>query len=487
MDDEFKIRLISGLRWAVLSKILTQALTWVITFIVFRILTPADYGLVAMVSAITALLSMVSELGFGAALIQSNNLTKRQIGAIYGFSLSLNSIITTTLYLNASLISEFYSDPRLEKIIQIYSLQFIISAIAIVGDSMLRREMRFKLVATIDTVSAISASLCTLTLAYFEFSYWSLIFGNLFGISVRTIAIQFLSKYWVYPNFNFKESFSLLAFSSQTAGSRFLSFAFSQADVLIGGRFLSKDALGVYSVAMHLATLPMSKILPIANEILYPSVSNLNREGTYNSEYTLRTLALTSYLLTPLLWGLASVSPILVPLLLGDKWTDAVTPLQIVCIALPIRAVGILISTFISALGRPDINLKAAVTGAVLLIPGFIIGANYGPIGLATSWLIILPFMVYINISRAKDVLKFKLFDLIIRLKHSLIGSAIMYFIVSGLITGLQEHANHTLILLTSVIAGALFYTLWIRTFDNNAFSTIILLIRNKQPSIVSK
>ena len=480
MDKKFKARIISGLRWAVLSKVITQLITWIITFIVFRILTPEDYGLIAMVSAVTALLSMVSELGFGAALIQSSNLTNRKIGAVYGFSLCINFFLTVSLFALAPIISSFYNETRLERIIQIYSFQFLIGSIALVGDSTLRREMKFKTVATIDTISAIAAALCTLILASIEFSYWSLVLGNLFGISIRTIVTVALSKQWIFPNFHFSESFSLLAFSSQTAGSRFLSFAFSQADVLIGGKFLSKEALGVYSVSMHLATMPMNKILPIANEILYPTVSALRRDGKYNSVYTLRILALTSYIITPLLWGLASIAPIAIPFLLGDKWIDAIVPLQIVCIALPVRAVGILISTFVSALGRPDINLKATITGALLLPPGFLIGAHYGPIGLATAWLTILPLMVYINVTRAKCVLEFKTTELAAHLKGSFIGAALMLVVVSGATPILKNILHPAALLVTLITTGFISYIFWLRKFDNDALKTIILLIKNK-------
>jgi len=263
---QIRDRFLHGLKWSAIGKLLSQLLSWGSTVVVMRLLHTSDYGLMAMTMMVITLLSNLNEFGFGSALVRGETLDRRVCGAVFGAMLAVATVLNLALWLCAAPLAAFFNDPRLAELLRPAGLIFLIAALSTVPESVLRREMDFKAIAYADIASVIATSLSALGLAYAGHGVWALLLANLLGASVRTLLLHVQSHTRVWPNADFQRLHGLLAYVSNLTASRFTWWFMSQVDVLIGAKLLSTAALGLYSVALTLAQLPLQKSMQVIPE-----------------------------------------------------------------------------------------------------------------------------------------------------------------------------------------------------------------------------
>lgn len=424
-----------------------------------RILSPQDYGIAAMSATMIALISLISEFGFGTAIVQAKSITRQQVESVFGASLVFNISGYAILFAASPFAAEFFRDQRLITVIQISGLGLILSALATTPDALLRRDLNFKSIALIDLASTVAGSSLTLLLAYNNFQFWALVWGPIGAVTIRTLLLHINIGTLILPSLKIRPAMSLIKFGGQVAIARTAGYAVTQCDIIFAGRFLGKEALGIYSVALDLALMPVNKIMSLVNQVSLSALSKSSRERPEENGRALLTgLKLVSYVTFPFLWALAALAPWLIPGLLGTKWLDAVYPLQIICLALPIRVISNFVSTATVSFGRPDIEVRDKLTSAVVFPACFFIGVQSGVEGLAYAWVIALPLSTAINLFRTQ-----KAFGV----GHRLVGKAVLnatligaaMVIVITLLAHLIADAVHVWLLIPIVsIAGAVVY-----------------------------
>jgi len=463
-----KNQIVSSLRWNALAKLGGQLISWAITLFVIRLLAPADYGLLAMANVVVGLLSMVAEMGFGATLVQAANLEPRQIRQVWGAALILNAGLCGLMLVAAPGIALFYDEPRLTLVVRVISTQFLINAIGLVPDAMLRRSLEFKRLSILEMATAVLGNVVTLGLAILDQGVWALVLGGVVAGLVRAAALHVARPVRLWPSFGFGHARRLVSFGATLTLSRVLSFVFSQADILIGGKVLGKDALGSYSVAMHLATLPMQRVSSVINEIAFSAFAKIQGDRdaiTSNLRLAVRLIALTAF---PALWGLALIAPELVRLVMGPRWQDVILPLQIIALTVPIRMIGTLVTTATSSVGRVDVSMMTALVGTVLAIPMFLYAAQYGIVGMSLVWVVLAPAMVAYNLYRALPVLRVSTRRICADLLRPTLTSLAMAAAVIGVRTQLAT-VGDTLRLVVLVGTGIATYLLATALFNRAA------------------
>ncbi|MDM4764894.1 lipopolysaccharide biosynthesis protein [Pelomonas sp. SE-A7] len=396
---------LQGLRWTAASRLGSQIISWVGTIYVMRTLSPQDYGLSAICTAVLSIVAMAAEFGIGAGIVQAERLDKAQMRSIFGASILFSLSGAALVALLAPALAAFYQAPEAAPLIQIAALQLVMAPLSAMSDAQLRRDLRFRGSSVIEVVVALAATLTTAGMAWKGYGVWSLIIGPLAGTLARVVLLNLLVPLNLWPSFKLGAAKGLIGFGFKVALSRVASYVFGQSDVLIAGRMLSKNALGEYSVAMHLAMLPVSRVMSVVNQVTYPVIAQLHREAAPLRPALLMGLRLVAYVVVPVLWGLAALSPWLIPALLGPNWGGAVAPLQIVSVALPLRLLSVLQSSAIQGTGHAGIDLRNSITGVILMPCCFLIGGYFGAQGLALAWLIGLPLLVGQNIQRSSAVL----------------------------------------------------------------------------------
>ena len=428
-----KAQVMSALRWSAVAKMGGQLINWAITLFVMRLLAPADYGLVAMLSLIFMFLGMLGDMGFGSSITQSPTLETREIRQTFGAALLVNAAICAMLIAGAPAIAAFYGEPRLVDMTRVAALGFIGSGMVPVYSGLLQREMRFRTSARIEIVSGIVGNLATLGFALGHFGPWSLILGTLVANPVRVAMFFASASTFHWPSFRFGDTRRLWTFGGNVLLTRVVWYWSSQADILIAGKCLGKEALGLYSVAVHLASLPMQRAAGIINGVAFAAFAKIQHDPRAVAHNTRLGVRLMAFVTFPVLWGIGAVAPELVQIAIGPAWVDSILPLTLVALTIPFRMIGSIVSTTVMSMGRVDIAMWTTVAGACVAPPLFYIGSRYGIVGLSMAWLVVTPILFALNMFRALPILGLSVSQVAAEMWRPLLISAIMFVAVEAL------------------------------------------------------
>lgn len=416
---------VTGLKWTGAAKLAGQVAAWLITLFVLRLLVPQDYGLMAISSVVIAVSATVAELGLGTSIVQSPALAKRELEQVAGLAIVLNLSIGSIVMLLATWASSLFHEQRLTGVIQLSALQFLFAALSTVPEAIAYRDMRFKWLAWLDLGSGLLAGLTTLGLAVAGAGVWSLVIGGLAGSGMRTGLL--VGDTFIRPTFRLGGVRRHAVFGGSIAISRLAWQLVNRADVLIAGRYLAPELVGLYSVSLHLATLPMQKIMSIVNQVSLPTIARLQGDPTRLRERLLFALRLLNFVILPLTWGVSAVAPEFIALVLGPKWTAAVFPLQIASLIVPLSMTSSIVSTATVGLGAAVLNLRNTLINAVILPAAFLVGVRWGIVGLAASGFVGMLVILALTLPRMCKVVGLDVRDLVRAGFAPMIAGAAMY------------------------------------------------------------
>ena len=452
-----------ALKWTGIAKLGGQVVTWAITLVVLRLLEPADYGLMALVSVVISVLMNVSEMGLGSSVVQAQQFGGDEVARVNGLVIALNVAACLLLLAGAPLIAHAFHEERLIALVRVASLQFLLSALATLPQSLVYRAMRFKWLAFVDLTSVVCAGFTTLVLAWNGAGVWALVIGSLVQSGVRTALL--LRDGFVRPHFERAGMRRHLQFGGTVTLSRLIWQLVYQCDVLIAGRYLPHASIGLYSVSLHVATLPMQKIMGVVNQVALPAVSRLQTDLPRLRVRLLEASRLLTFASVGLLWGLSSVAPEFVRIVMGSQWHDAIYPLRVICLVVPLRMLNAIFSTSTIGLGRAGVDLRNSVVNIVVLPLAFFIGVHWGVNGLATSWTIAIPAVFVIVFPRISQALGITLREIADSVWAPVVSGAAMWVAIIGVRTlTLELHDAARLALL--VATGALVYLAVALTID---------------------
>jgi O-antigen/teichoic acid export membrane protein len=460
----------SALKWTGLAKLVAQVVSWGVTLVVLRILAPADYGLIAIVSVIIAVLSSIAELGLGASLIQSTTLHRDELAAVSGVVIVCNLAIGVLLALLAPIAAWFYGEPRLTLLIQVAALSFAFYALQTVPQALAYRDMNFKWLAKVEFAGSITSGLVTLALALHGAGVWALLIGSQVQNLVRVVLLMRQPQPW--PQFRLKGIRSYLAFGGATTLTRLVGQMAYQSDVIIGGRWLSPQTLGLYSVSLHLATLPMQKIMSVINLVAFPALAKLQNEPQRMRMRMLEASRILTVVSVAALWGMASVAPEFVRIAMGEKWMAAVYALQTVCIVIPLRMLHIIFTTAALGMGNISVNMRSMTATALILPAAFFIGVHWGIDGLASAWVVAIPLISCVAMPRMMKCVGISFAELFAAVRGPLVAGVAMYLTIA-LVRQFAAALHDVARLVLLIAVGGLVYLGTLRLADRKVFGEL--------------
>lgn len=470
-------QVLTGLKWAALGKLSSQLVTWAITIYVIRLLSPEDYGLMALATIFSALFSFIAEIGLGPTLVQTKDLPRERIRQIFGLVLLSNGGVFLLMTLAvAPAVSYFFGEPRLTVVIQIISLSFIPAAFAVIPSALLERDMRFRGRAIIDLFSTIGSALVTLTAAQAGYGVFALAWGAVAQALFRAIGLNIAGSLPGLPLFKFQGCASMFHFGRNVAATQLVWFFYSQADAFIVGKFLGKHDLGVYSVSMDLASLPASRISAILNQVVFPSFSKVKRDGGYVAPYLLKGMRGISLIAVPVMWGMSSIAPEMIQVLLGQKWLEAALPLSLLCLIMPLRVLSPLVHSGLHAVGRADVSFRITSITATVMCTGFLIGTQFGLLGLSIAWLSLFPCVFLYNLIDSGRHLGLTARDIVINLGRPAMAGILMYGTVS-LFRLLLDPTQALVNLVLLIASGAIAYVAFSFVFNRAGIAEVRSLV----------
>jgi teichuronic acid exporter len=452
-------KVVSALSWSTGIKIGFQLVTWTMTLAVIRILTPNDYGLMAISQVFINFMASFTNLGLADALVQQENTPKPVAAAVFGMSLLLSGILTVLLSASAYPIAVWYHDPRLVLLIQVSSLGFLLNGLAMLPRVYLTKALLVRPMFIMELSSGLIASVVVIIMAYAGFGVWSLVSGFLTGGIVRLIAFAVLSaEYYVWPSLDLKLIRHLYSYGAYRTLSGLAWMIYMSADTLILGRLLGPAALGLYTVAKNFADMPLSKIAPVINSVAFPAFAMVQRQSAESGFYVLKATRLMAMVSVPVFFGISAVAPEVVDLVFGSKW-EAVKPiLAVLSLAMTFRAILLVIPNYLLGIGDARASFWCTAVGVILFPPAFLIGCNWGVDGVCYAWLLGYPVMFGVNALIAAREGRIDVKTMLMTPLRPMAAGTVMILAVAALRTYLPIDEPATIRAAILITAGAVTY-----------------------------
>ncbi|PCJ27272.1 MAG: hypothetical protein COA96_03555 [SAR86 cluster bacterium] len=468
---DIKRTVIDALKWLSMARLLAQITRWCVTFIVIKLLSPSDYGVAALAQTVLALLELFTSLGLGAAVVQSKNISKRDLQIIFGMIVTINTILLIFLWVIAPIVSQFYDNPALELILKVLSLNFVFIVLGSLPSSLLLRDMKFKAIALSEVISGFCGAGVSLALAYAGYGYWALVLGGMSIIISRTI-VQFIANpVLIMPRFNFSEAKHFISFGGLIMASIIVRYLYVSLDVVIAGRVWTPETLGMYAVALQLAVLPLNKIMPMIRQVAFPAYSKTQSDPAKVRSYVVESMGLAMALAFPLFFGISSIASLLVPLLLGIKWQAATLPITLLCMVIPFRMMLELFEPALNATGNPRVVFNTSLRILMFMVPTFLISVRWDEVGLALGWLVVFPLLSLYSCSGYCRELKIPFMTMLRAIKSPVLCSSLMLVSVTFYIQQLESSMPQWTLLISAIALGGMLYVLLIFISSRSLFN----------------
>lgn len=477
-----KKKIISGFAWEGSTKLAIQIVSWITTIYVARVLSPDDYGIVAVSGVFVGILVVITDMGLSDGLINKSGVTQQDNDNIFWLGLLLGLFLYAVLYLAAPFISSFYDMPLLTDIIRVAGVALVYTSLKVVPQSILLRQMNFKFIALVGVAGQLTSAVTVVTMATLGYGPWSLVWSFI-ALQIVTITI-FLTKIEKFPAFRLKikEVRSIISFGMKIMASRVLEFFMQESSILIIGLMLGQKIIGYYSMALMLATIPMDKLGSIFNRIAFPAISRVKNDLEQSRNIFLemhRYLLAISY---PILVGMMLVADDAVIFLLTDKWEPIIPLLQTLCAINLLRVSGMLMPHTLAGRGKANLVLNYNIASSIILPIAFFIGTYWGIMGIVYAWVVSYPFLYIFLLSLLCKELKIKLSLLFKSIKGPFFSTLFMFIVVLYVKHSVSE-LDIAVRLTLSVLSGAVAYGSFYMIFFHHEFQQMkrgFALLRNK-------
>lgn len=370
------------------------------TIVLARLLTPRDYGLIAMVAVITSFIEMFKDLGLATSTIQKSDITHNQISNLFWINALVSLGVSLVLALTAPFIAHFYDEPLLTNITIALAASLFLSGLTVQHFAILRRQMRFLQIGIIQIVSMIISVIVAVTMAWYGMKYWALV-GMTLSRQVFNILLSWYYCRWL-PNLPTRKSgmWSMVRFGGHLSIAGISNYFSLNADNILIGRFIGADALGLYTKAYSIMMLPITQIRAPLNNVAIPTLSRISNNAERFLSYFIKFVNRLALITMPLMVFLFINSYQIIQLLLGQRWLSSIDIFSILCVNAFIQPVVGTTGLLLISLGQSKRYLIWHLINSIFLILSFIIGLNWGTIGVAyaftiMSYLLIIPSLLY--------------------------------------------------------------------------------------------
>jgi len=425
-------QVVKGVSWNFLEQIIRQGISIAVTVVVARILSPSDYGLVALSSIFIGFLLLFEDLSIGVALIQKNNLDERYLSTSFWTSVTTGIVLAVTLCAIAPFAANYYDKPLLTSIMIISAANFILAPIGSIHKILLIKKMEFGKLSVINILAAIVGGLASLILALLGLGVWSLVFGGLIATVLITPLVWHLEKWRPHLIFNRSCFKDLFCFSSYQLMFNVFNYLSRNLDNLIVGKYLGVNALGIYTMAYTLMMKPLQQISWSITTVLFPLFSSIQIDIARIRAAYLKVVKGIALITFPMMTGLMMVSREFILVIVGPKWEGVVLPLQVLCLVGALQSIGTTVGSIFNSLGRTDLQFKVGVISSVGHVVGFMVCIRWGLMGLVNGYLATNLIFGVITQFAAVRLIHLSMKEFIMALKMPAINSVIMMLTLIG-------------------------------------------------------
>ena len=425
-----KQKTISGFTWSFIESIIGQGITFFVGIILARLLSPQEFGLIGMLTIFIALSQLLTDSGFSHALIRKQNCTQQDYSTVFYFNIVLGISLYVLLFLAANTISIFFREPILKPLIRVIGLAIIINSFTIIQNTLLTKQINFKLQAKISVVSFFISGIISIYMAYTGWGVWSLVALTLFKYSINSVLLWFWNKWkplWCFSKKSFVELFS---FSGKLFVTQLIDALYRNLYYVIIGKYFSAAELGYYTRAEQFQSLPSVNLQGIIGRVSYPVLATMQND-TPRLRDTYKKLIRSTMLITfVLMLGMAASAKPMILSLVGEKWEPCIIYLQLLCfvgIFYPLSALNL---NILYVKGRSDLALRIEIIKKMLFVPVFVLAVMWGIKVMILSMIILSLISSFINSYWSGRLIGYSFFEQIKDITPSFLIAAAMSLIV---------------------------------------------------------
>jgi PST family polysaccharide transporter len=378
---------------------ISQGISFVInlssTILLARLLSPLEFGAIAMVTALTGFAGLFRDLGLSAAAVQKKDLTNAQQSNLFWLNLAMGLILTLVVASASPLVGMFYGRPELMLLCLVSSLNFLIGSLTTQHSASMIRNMQFGRQATAMIGGNVLGLIATILMALKGMSYWSLVWGGMLGSICTSLMMARFSPLQIVRPQRGTHIKDMLRFGANVTAFDFVNYFARNTDNILIGRYAGADALGLYTRAYRLLMFPINSIRGPINAVAFPALSKLQDEPMAFRNYYLKITSVVAWLSMPLTAFLFVSSEALIEILLGSQWRGAAPIFSYLVVAAFIQPTSGLAGSLLISLGRTKRYLQCGLFNMSLIVLSFCIGIMWGATGVAVSYAIVNYVVLY--------------------------------------------------------------------------------------------
>ena len=478
MGNDLNSKTISSLIWKLLERGGTQGIQFIIQIFLARLLSPNDYGTIALITVFIALANVFVQSGFNSSLIQKQNVDEKDFSSVFYMSLLIAGILYIILFFIAPMIADFYSIQELTNIIRVLSITLFFGALNSIQNAIISRKMAFKNLFYSSLGAIIVSGIIGIILAYKGFGVWTLVYQQLVNQFLICLILWFTVKWRPQLLFSFQRVKDLFSFGGKLLLSALIDTGYREMTNLIVGKIYIPAMLGYYNRGNQFPNLIVSNLNSSIQSVIFPVLVSVQDDKRRIKEIMRRAIVTSSYMVFPAMMGLIVIAEPMIRLILTEKWLPCVPYLRLFCLSYALWPIHTANLQAINAIGRSDIFLKLEIIKKIVGVSIIIITSRYSPLMMALGTVFGGIIGSFINSYPNKKLLNYSYFEQIKDILPSVVLSVIMGIIAYSVIF-LDLSDSVTIIL--QIIVGGITYVLLSYIVKLECFMYLLKIIKNRR------
>lgn len=397
VEESLKNQTIKGVAWSGIDNVAQFGVSFIVSIVLARLLSPDDYGLIGIIAIFTAVCQTMINAGFSTALIRKKDATDEDYNTVFIVNLSMSLLLYSIVFLCSPFIASFFNRGELVNLTRVSSLGMIIGALALVQQTRLTKRIDFKSQTKITIIASIISGCIGICLAVAGFGVWALAVQQLTSQSIRTMLLWYVNKWFPQLQFSLKSFFELFSFGWKMMISGLIGTIWTELTQVVVGKFYSSATLGQYTRAKQFSSLLSSNLTSVIQRVTYPVLSNIQDDkGRMVAAYR-KMIKMTMFVTAIGMFFLGAISEPLLYCLIGPKWHEAATYLPLICIGgslYPLHAINL---NMLQVQGRSDLFLGLEIVKKIIAIGPLLIGAFVGIMPMLYAGIIVSIISYFLN------------------------------------------------------------------------------------------
>ena len=465
----------SNMLWRLAERLGAKGVEFIVSIVLARLLVPEVYGTIALVTVFIAIMQVFVDSGLGNALVQKKDADQIDFSTVFYFNIAFCLVLYALLFLLSPLIAAFYNDPALTPVIRVLGLTIVVSGVKNVQQAYVSRHMLFHRFFFATLGGTIGAAVIGIYLAYRGYGVWALVAQQVFNVALDTIILWFTVRWRPIRAFSFDRLKVLFSFGWKLLVSLLIDTVYSEIRQLIIGKKYTKADLAFYNRAKQFPLFLTSNINTSINSVLFPAMSSVQDDRERVKAMTRRAIKTSTYIMAPMMLGLAACGKPIVQILLTDKWLPCVPYLTIFCITYMFYPIHSSNLNAIKAMGRSDLFLKLEIIKKIVGVVALLISMQFGVMAMAYSLLITNVIAQIINTWPNRELLNYSYLEQLKDILPALllaVGMALIVYAAEWI--GLNKY----LTLLIQVPLGMGIYIAGSRLLHIDSFDYVLSMLK---------